>query len=142
MLAGMVENPTAVQPVHRPRHGPQPAQRGAGPDGPAAATSPRQRPRRPSSSRSGLHPSTIPLQTGCLSASAAPEAFFCDFVLAMLRVTTVYSKVWNQLNTTGGLKIYTTLNVQDQRAATHAVNYVEPGWGGRTTPATTPTPRC
>ena len=35
MLAGMVENPTADDPFTEPHHATQPAQRGAGPDGPA-----------------------------------------------------------------------------------------------------------
>ena len=133
MLAGMVENPTADDPFTEPTTTrnrrnvvlARMAQLKYITKAQAAAAE---------STKLNLHSSTIPLQTGCLSASAAPEAFFCDFVLAKLRVDKSYSKVWNQLNTTGGLKIYTTLNVQDQRAATHAVNYVEPGWGGQYNP--------
>ena len=74
----------------------------------------------------GLHASTIPLQTGCLSASARHEPFFCDYVLAVIRTDSAYKKVWTDLNTTGGLKIYTTMSVKDQHAATYATNYVEP----------------
>ena len=33
----------------------------------------------------GLNVSTTPLQSGCLSPSAANEAFFCDFVMATMR---------------------------------------------------------
>ena len=129
MLAGMVENPTADDPFTQP----------------AQARSRRnvvlarmaqlkyitsQQAAAAEQTGLRLHSSTIPLQTGCLSASATPEAFFCDFVLAKLRVDKFYSKVWNQLNTTGGLKIYTTLNMRDQHAADFATNYVEPDRGG------------
>jgi membrane peptidoglycan carboxypeptidase len=125
MLAGMVENPTADDPFLH------------------AATAKNRRnvvlarmaqlkyitqaqATAAENSPLGLHTSTIPLQTGCLSNSAANEAFFCDYALAVLHVNPFYSKVWNQLNTTGGLKIYTTLNERDERAATRAVNWIVP----------------
>ena len=66
------------------------------------------------------------LQTGCNTGSAAPEAFFCDYVLAVLRTDPAYKSVYKELNTTGGLRIYTTLNKQDQAAAQNAVDFVEP----------------
>jgi membrane peptidoglycan carboxypeptidase len=133
MLAGMVENPTADDPFTQPtttrnRRNVVLARMAQ------LKYITKQQAAAAESTKLNLHPSTIPLQTGCLSASAAPEAFFCDFVVAKLRVDNFYSKIWKELNTTGGLKIYTTLNVQDQRAATHAVNYVEPGWGGQFNP--------
>jgi membrane peptidoglycan carboxypeptidase len=74
----------------------------------------------------GLHTSSIPEQTGCFSASAQPEAFFCDYVLAVLRTDPIYAKVQQDLDTTGGLTIRTTLNAPDERAARFAVNYVQP----------------
>jgi membrane peptidoglycan carboxypeptidase len=74
----------------------------------------------------GLHPSTIPLEQGCPASSAANEAFFCDYALAAMRTDPAYAKAYAALNTTGGLKIYTTLDPQDQRAAQDAVNFVEP----------------
>ena len=74
----------------------------------------------------GLHPSTIPLEQGCPASSAANEAFFCDYALAAMRTDPAYAKAYAALNTTGGLKIYTTLDPQDQRAAQNAVNFVEP----------------
>ena len=37
-----------------------------------------------------------------------------------------YKPIWQEINTTGGLAIYTTLNMRDQLAADHAVNYVQP----------------
>jgi membrane peptidoglycan carboxypeptidase len=74
----------------------------------------------------GLRSSTIPLEQGCNSSSAANEAFFCDFVLTSMRKDSAYAKAYQALNTTGGLKIYTTLDPQDQRAAQNAVNWVVP----------------
>jgi len=73
-----------------------------------------------------LHTSSIPEQTGCLSASAKHEAFFCDYVLSVLRTDPAYAKIQQDLDTTGGLTIYTTMNVTDERAAQNAVNWVEP----------------
>ncbi len=72
----------------------------------------------------GLHLSAAPLQTGCASPQATQSAFFCDYVQNFLERN--YPAVWSDINTTGGLAIYTTLNMADQRAANYAVNYVEP----------------
>jgi membrane peptidoglycan carboxypeptidase len=74
----------------------------------------------------GLNMSTTPLQTGCEStqASTVDSAFFCDYVQHVLMIN--YPSVWSEINTTGGLSIYTTLNMGDQIAADNAVNYVEP----------------
>jgi membrane peptidoglycan carboxypeptidase len=74
----------------------------------------------------GLHMSSTPLQEGCQSQSASGAAFFCDYALAALRVDPAYKLAYQRLNTTGGLRIYTTMNPQDQRAAQNAVNWVEP----------------
>jgi membrane peptidoglycan carboxypeptidase len=72
----------------------------------------------------GLHMSAAPLDTGCASPQATKSAFFCDYVQHVLERN--YPAIWNRINTTGGLAIYTTLNQRDQRAANEAVNYVEP----------------
>lgn len=75
----------------------------------------------------GLHPSVIPLAQGCVSPSAASEAYFCDYVLSVMHHDKKdFGKAWQELNSTGGLKIYTTLDPQDQQAANSAVNWVEP----------------
>jgi len=74
----------------------------------------------------GLDMSSTPLQEGCLSQSASGAAFFCDYALAVMRVDPAFKQAYHLLNTTGGLKIYTTMNPQDQRAAQSAVNWVEP----------------
>ena len=72
----------------------------------------------------GLQMSSAPLHTGCTSPQVAKEGFFCDYVQHVLERN--YPAVWNEINTTGGLAIYTTLNMQDQLAADAAVNYVQP----------------
>jgi membrane peptidoglycan carboxypeptidase len=82
----------------------------------------------------GLKMSDSAEQEGCSSQSAAPEAFFCDYVLAAMRVNPAYAQARQALNTTGGLKVYTTLNVQDQHAAQSAVDYVEPPQSGAFNP--------
>ena len=83
----------------------------------------------------GLHPSFHALQSGCTSRSARHAAFFCDYVLAVMQHDPAYKQAWNQLNHTGGLKIYTTMNRQDQRAAQHAVNYMVPAPPSAVNPA-------
>jgi membrane peptidoglycan carboxypeptidase len=74
----------------------------------------------------GLHYSSQSLLEGCNSPSAVNSAWFCDYVLAELRVNPVYRRAYQQLNSTGGLKIYTTMNPQDQRAAQNAVSFMVP----------------
>ncbi len=129
MLAGMVEYPTLYNPFLHPQAAlgrratvlRRMAQLGYISQAAAAAAI---------KSPLGLRPSTIPLQTGCTSASARDSAFFCQYVLDVIQYSAaqhgIYTKVWNELNGTGGLTIYTTMNEQDQRAAEYAVNYVEP----------------
>jgi membrane peptidoglycan carboxypeptidase len=78
----------------------------------------------------GLHESGAPLEQGCVSPSAASNAFFCDYVMSEMRNNPAYAKAFAALNTTGGLKIYTTLNPQDQSAADTAVNWVLPAHNG------------
>ena len=72
----------------------------------------------------GLHLSE--LQTGCTSGSAKSAAFFCDYVVSLLKQDNAFSQAWNILNSSGGLQIYTTLSAQDERAAKVAVNYMVP----------------
>ncbi len=74
----------------------------------------------------GLHMHNSALQSGCSSESARRGPFFCDYVLAVLKHNPAYAKANAALSTTGGLKIYTTLNPTDQAAAESAVDYVEP----------------
>jgi len=74
----------------------------------------------------GLKVSTVPLQTGCISPQVRKAAYFCDYVLAVMAHDKAYSKAYSELSTTGGLKIYTTVRMKDQRAADRAVFYVLP----------------
>jgi membrane peptidoglycan carboxypeptidase len=78
----------------------------------------------------GLELSGAPLEQGCVSPSAASDAFFCDYVMAQIRDNSAYATASAELNSTGGLKIYTTLIPQDQSAADQAVNYVVPANDG------------
>jgi membrane peptidoglycan carboxypeptidase len=76
--------------------------------------------------KQGLGLQLTPLQTGCTSASAKSAAFFCDYVISLMKQDSTFSAAWNQLNGAGGLKVYTTLNPQDEGAAKQAVNYMLP----------------
>ena len=74
----------------------------------------------------GLRLSAIPMQQGCYSASARTAAWFCDYVLAEMRTNPAYRQAYQDLNSFGGLRIYTTMNRQDQRAAQTAVDFMLP----------------
>jgi membrane peptidoglycan carboxypeptidase len=79
----------------------------------------------------GLH--VTPQLNGCSSASAGSAAFFCDYVEQVILRDPKFGKTpmdRAKLLATGGLKIYTTLSPQDQRAASNAVNYWVPPHGG------------
>jgi membrane peptidoglycan carboxypeptidase len=80
----------------------------------------------------GLNRSYAPVASGCASPQASSSAFFCDYVQHVLEIN--YPSVWKELNTTGGLAIYTTLNTRDQLAADDAVNYVEPPYNSAANP--------
>ena len=71
-----------------------------------------------------LKPSATPVNVGCASAAVAKSAFFCDYVKHVLELN--YPSVWSEMQNSGGLAIYTTLNMKDQLAADRAVDYVEP----------------
>ena len=74
----------------------------------------------------GIHFSATSMQEGCFSASARIAAWFCDYAVAELRTNPAYREAYQELNTTGGLKIYTTMNPQDERAAQEAVSFMLP----------------
>jgi membrane peptidoglycan carboxypeptidase len=68
-------------------------------------------------------------QSGCQSNSVGSAGYFCQYVEEVFLRNPAYGKTpmdRAKLLATGGLKIYTTLNPRDQRAANRAVNYVEP----------------
>jgi membrane peptidoglycan carboxypeptidase len=69
-------------------------------------------------------------ENGCQSSSVGSGGFFCQYVEEVFLHDPAYGKTPMErakMLVTGGLKIYTTLNPQDQQAANTAVNYVEPG---------------
>ena len=125
MLAGLVQNPSQFDPLANP--GAARARRNVvlarmaqlGYIGHAAATAAERTPL-------GLHYSAQSLLEGCNSPAARISAWFCDYVLAELHTDAAYRQAYQQLNTTGGLKIYTTMNLQDQRAAQNAVSFMVP----------------
>ena len=123
MLAGMVENPSLDNPVTNP----------------TAVIKRRNvvlarmaqlhiitQARAVAVGKQGLRLHLSPLQSGCTSGSARSAAFFCDYVFSLLKQDNAFSQAWNTLNTTGGLKIYTTLSRKDEHAAKQAVNYMVP----------------
>ena len=123
MLAGMVENPSLDNPVTNPK----------------AVIKRRNvvlarmaqlhiitQARAVAVGKQGLRLHLSPLQSGCTSGSARSAAFFCDYVVSLLKQDNAFSQAWNTLNTTGGLKIYTTLSRKDEHAAKQAVNYMVP----------------
>ena len=126
MLAGMVENPAAYNPLlggtfakatlaRRNTVLARMAQLGYITQAQAKAAG---------SQQLGLNPS-VP-QSGCTSNSARYAAYFCDYVLAVIHHDAAYKKVAARLDGKGGLKIYTTLDPRDQQAAQNAVNYEMP----------------
>ena len=125
LLAGMVENPAQYNPLAFPRNARTRRNMVLTRMAQLHYITP-ARARAAERASLGLHPSTLALQSGCTSRSARDAAFFCDYVQSVMKNDPAYHDAWTQLNKTGGLKIYTTLNEQDQRAAQHAVDYMVP----------------
>jgi membrane peptidoglycan carboxypeptidase len=126
-LAGIVENPSAYDPIAHPATALQRrntviarmAQTSNGLNAAQAKTA--------EAKPLGLHVS-IP-QSGCQSASVGTAGFFCQYVEEVFLNDPAYGKTplaRAKLLSTGGLKVYTTLNEKDQQAANNAVNYVVP----------------
>jgi membrane peptidoglycan carboxypeptidase len=136
LLAGIVENPSRYNPLRYP--GNAKARRNVvlqrmlqlGDISRARAEKAMSRPL-------GLNASTNQLQEGCSARSTklAKAAFFCDYVLSVMSQDPAYTQAYQAMNQTGGLKIYTTLDPVDQRAAQHAVNYMLPAPPNRFNPA-------
>jgi membrane peptidoglycan carboxypeptidase len=125
LLAGIVENPFAYDPILNPKTALTRRNEVLGKmeqnrfitraQQQAAATAPL-----------GLKLHNTSLESGCTSHQARTAAFFCDYVLRAMQVDPSYQKAYQALNTVGGLTIHTTLNPRDQSAAQHAVDFVEP----------------
>jgi membrane peptidoglycan carboxypeptidase len=126
-LAGIVENPSAYDPILHPgtaltRRNTVLARMATTDNGltAAQATADEAKPL-------GLNIS-VP-ESGCESSSVGTAGFFCEYVEEVFLHDSAYGKTpmdRAKLLSTGGLRIYTTLNDQDQQAANTAVNYVEP----------------
>jgi membrane peptidoglycan carboxypeptidase len=127
-LAGIVENPSKYDPILDPALAvarrntvlARMAQTSTGLTAAQAAADEKQ--------PLGLHVS-VP-ESGCESSSVGSAGFFCEYVEEVFLHDPAYGATpmaRAKLLSTGGLQIYTTLDPQDQQAATNATNYVEPG---------------
>jgi membrane peptidoglycan carboxypeptidase len=74
----------------------------------------------------GIRYSVQSLEQGCNGTKEPDSAWFCDYVIAEMRANPVFREAYLQLTTVGGLRVYTTMSEQDQRAAQHAVDYMLP----------------
>ena len=129
-LAGMVENPSAYSPTQNPhtswerRNTVLARMATLHMISAATAAATEKKPL-------GLHLTT--LQNGCISSTAKAEGFFCDYAVQSLLRDPALGKTpadRAHLLANGGLKITTTLNPTDEKAANRAVNYVLPAHGG------------
>ena len=127
-LAGIVENPSRYDPINNPVSSPERrntvlariAQTNPESLTPADAATLEQQ-------KLGLNPGAA--QNGCTASTVGNAAFFCDYVMHTLLLDPqlgATTQARAKLLATGGLKIYTTVDEQDQSAATNAVNYVLP----------------
>jgi membrane peptidoglycan carboxypeptidase len=126
-LAGIVENPSAYDPILHPgnaltRRNTVLARMASTDNGLTAAEA-----KADEAMPLGLHVS-VP-ESGCESSSVGTAGFFCEYVEEVFLHDPAYGATpmaRAKLLSTGGLRIYTTLDPQDQQAAYNAVNYVEP----------------
>jgi membrane peptidoglycan carboxypeptidase len=136
LLAGIVENPSLYNPLEHP--GFAKARRNVVLERMLQLHDiSKARAQKAMSAPLGLDASTNQLQEGCSARSTklAKAAFFCDYVLSVMRQDPAYTEAYQAMNQTGGLKIYTTLDPVDQRAAQHAVNYMLPAPPNQFNPA-------
>jgi membrane peptidoglycan carboxypeptidase len=131
LLAGIVENPSLYDPVKHPGQAltrrnrvlARMAQTNNGLTA-AQATADEAKPL-------GLH-FWVP-QSSCQANTVGSAGFFCQYVEEVFLHNPAYGKTpldRAKLLSTGGLKIWTTLDPKDQQAAYNAVNYVEPAHNG------------
>jgi membrane peptidoglycan carboxypeptidase len=72
-----------------------------------------------------ITPKITPTQNGCMTAQQFNAGFFCDYVEHVLQQDPTFGKTQderNQFLDTGGLKIYTTLNLDLQQQAQSAIS--------------------
>jgi len=123
MLAGLVENPALYNPLLDPN---QATTRRNTVLGRMAQLGDITKAQASAAEKQPLGLNASVPQMGCTSASARYAAYFCDYVLAVMRHDAAYKQAWARLTGVGGLKVYTTLDPVDQQAARHAVNYEMP----------------
>ena len=85
---------------------------------------------RDAAKKTPVQPTITPTTSGCASAQQVNAAFFCDYVRDVILNDPAYGKTsadrWGTLNR-GGLKIYTTLNLDLQSQAQAAISaYIPP----------------
>jgi membrane peptidoglycan carboxypeptidase len=83
-----------------------------------------------------IHNGTV--ESGCGASTVGNDAFFCDYVEHTILLDKTFGATAAdraRLLATGGLKIYTTLDPQDQNATAEAVNYVMPASSSTYNPA-------
>ncbi|WP_426622893.1 transglycosylase domain-containing protein [Leifsonia sp. McL0607] len=77
-----------------------------------------------------VEPKITTMQNGCMTAQQFNAAFFCDYVERTIEQNPTFGKTDDERSsflTRGGLKIYTTLNIDLQNAAQQAVSgYIPP----------------
>ena len=128
LLAGLVENPTGYDPFTTPANAMERrntvlarmVQTGVLSSKAAAAAE-----KRPLGLRSAVP------ENGCTQAVAGTAAFFCNYVEQVFVQDSSIAKTSQaraRLLASGGLKIYTTLDEEDQHAAANAVNYTLPAY--------------
>jgi membrane peptidoglycan carboxypeptidase len=125
LLAGMVQNPSAYDPVTSPKAALQRRDEVLARMAQLRYIS-NQEAAAAEHAPLGLHFSVPPLQQGCMSTVSPTTAWFCDYVVAELRTNPAYRMAWRDLNTIGGLTVQTTMNSQDQTAAQDAVSFMVP----------------
>ncbi|MDR6611865.1 transglycosylase domain-containing protein [Leifsonia sp. 1010] len=77
-----------------------------------------------------VEPKITPTQNGCMTAQQYNAAFFCDYVERTIELNPIFGKTEDDRSnflTRGGLKIYTTLNLDLQSQAQEAISaYIPP----------------
>jgi membrane peptidoglycan carboxypeptidase len=77
-----------------------------------------------------IQPKITPVQSGCMTAQQYSAAFFCDYVQRIIQQDPIFgatSDARTLFLNRGGLKIYTTLNLDLQAVSQHALSsYIPP----------------
>ncbi len=85
---------------------------------------------RDAAKKTPIQPAITPTTSGCAAAQQYNAAFFCDYVRDVILTDAAYGKTaddrWATLNR-GGLKIYTTLNLDLQSVAQQSLSKYIPG---------------